>query len=235
MKHVKEETKLKQKRCQGEGLEYIPWILARETSSIGSSFITYNYKTGRSVNLLSEAEAKVFFLLLWADEVSDIKEQYVLDLDETQKIAEDLGFRKPAKRMSTDFFFKMKDPVYNFGAISVKASRSQLKNERTRQLLKIEESYWNNKGVNYELVFADDINPIVTNNIRNITRITEPEDIEDDVMALKWLLTHKKIPIDLTKDIDYLQLLNKHQKEVDRLYEVLRCSEKRNWKRRRKI
>lgn len=235
MKHVKEETKLKQKRCQGEGLDYVPWILAREISSIGSSFITYNYKTGRSVNLLSEAEAKVFFLLLWADEVSDIKEQYVLDLEETQKIAEGLGFRKPAKRMSTDFFFKMKDPVYNFGAISVKASRSQLKNERTRELLKIEESYWNNKGVNYELVFADDINPIVTKNIRNITRITEPEDIEDDVMALKWLLTHKRIPIDLTKDIDYLQLLNKHQKEVDRLYEVLRSSEKRNWKRRRKI
>lgn len=233
MKHVKEETKLKQKRCQGEGLEYIPWILARETSSIGSSFITYNYKTGRPVNLLSEAEAKVFFLLLWADEVSDIKEQYVLDLEETRKIAEALGFRKPAKRMSTDFFFKVKDPVYNFGAISVKASRSQLKNERTREILKIEESYWNNKGVNYKLVFADDINPIVTNNIRNITRITEPEDIEDDVMAIKWLLTHKRIPIDLTKDIDYLQLLNKHQKEVDRLYEVLRSSEKRNWKRRK--
>lgn len=233
MPRVKEETKLKQRRCLGEGLDYIPWILARETSSMGSSFITYNYKTGRNVNLLSEAEAKVFFLLLWADDVSDIKEQYVLDFDETKRIAEDLGYRKPAKRMSTDFYFKIKDPVYNHGAVSVKSSRSQLKDKRTRELLDIEKTYWDNKGVQYELVFAEDIDPIVTNNIRNITRITDVEEIEDDVMALKWLLTHKRIPIDLSKDIDYLKLLHKYQKEVDRLYEVLRDWEKKNWRRRK--
>lgn len=200
---------------------------------MGSSFITYNYKTGRNVNLLSEAEAKVFFLLLWADDVSDIKEQYVLDFDETKRIAEDLGYRKPTKRMSTDFYFKIKDPVYNHGAVSVKSSRSQLKDRRTRELLDIEKTYWDNKGVQYELAFAEDIDPIVTNNIRNITRITDVEEIEDDVMAIKWLLTHKRIPIDLSKDIDYLKLLHKYQKEVDRLYEVLRDWEKKNWRRRK--
>lgn len=232
MRHVKEKTKLKQKRCQGEGIDYVPWIMAHEQSSVGSSFIAKNYKTGRDVHMLSNSEAKVFFLLLWDDDVLDIKEQYVLDLDETKQIAEDLGYRKPQRHMSTDFFLDINDPVYSHMAISVKMNEKDLEKRRSQELLKIERTYWESKGVWYELIFADNINPILVKNIRLVTKINKPEDIQSDVDALRYLLTHKKISTDMHKEINYQELLKLYKKEVDQLYEIFTRDEKRNWRRK---
>lgn len=229
---VKEKTKVKQQRCQKDGLDYVPWIMAHEQSSFGSSFIAKNYKTGRDVHMLSNAEAKVFFLLLWDDDVLDIKEQYVLDFDETKQIAEDLGLRKPRQRMSTDFYLEIQDPVYSHMAVSVKVNEKELENTRTRDFLKIEREYWESKGVWYELIFADNINPILVKNIRVVTKVNKPEDIQSDFDALRFLLTCKKISTDMNVEIDYEKLLRRYKKEVDQLYEILTGDEKTNWRRK---
>lgn len=234
MPKVSDKTKLKQKRCQGEGLDYIPWIKVNETSSTGSSYIAKNYKSGRDVHLLSTQEAKVFFILLYSDEVLDIKEQYVLDLKECRHIAENLGYRKPSYHMSTDFYLKIKDPIYNHMAISVKKNEKSL-GKREKEKLEIEQAYWERKGVYYKLVYGDDIDPIVVKNIRTFTRINKPEDIEDDIMAIKYLLTIKDIETNLEKEINYQVLLIENKDKVGDLYEILRTDEKRNWRNHREI
>lgn len=234
MPRVSDKTKLKQKRCEGEGLDYIPWIRANETSSTGSSYIAKNYKSGRDVHLLSTQEAKVFFILLYSDEVIDIKEQYVLDLNECRHIAEELGYNKPSFHMSTDFYLKIKDPIYNYMAVSVKKNKETL-SKREKEKLEIEKAYWERRGVLYKLVFGDDIDSTVVKNIRTFTRINKPEDIEDDIMAIKYLLTIKDIETNLEKEINYQVLLIENKDKVGDLYEILRTNEKRNWRNHREI
>lgn len=234
MSRVSDKTKLKQKRCQGEGLDYIPWIKANETSSTGSSYIAINFKSGRDVHLLSTQEAKVFFILLYSDDVLDIKEQYVLDLDECRYIAENLGYRKPSFHMSTDFFLKIRDPIYNNMAISVKKNEKTL-GKREKEKLEIERIYWEKRGVYYEMVYGDDIDETVVKNIRTFTRINKPEDIEDDVMAIKFLLTHKEIEVNLKEEINYQALLIENKERVGELFEIFRTDEKRNWRSHKEI
>lgn len=231
MRKISDKTKEKQKRCQGEGLNYSPWIRANETTSTGTMYIARNYKSGRDVHLLSMAEQKVYFLLLWSDEVLDIKEQFALDLLETKTIAEELGVKKPRYTMSTDFYLTVKDPVYNHMAISVKANPSALENQRTKELLEIEKTYWQRRGVYYEVVFADHINTTLVKNIRLLTRIHNTDLIYDDISAIKYLLTTKQIETDLTKELDFTALRIEYKKEVDTLYELLRTNENAtNWR-----
>lgn len=230
MRRVKDETKLKQKRCQGDGPDYIPWIMVNEQSSTGSSYIARNYKTGRDVHLLSNAEAKVYFILLWSDEVTDIREQYVLDLEECKEIADSLGYTKPKFHMSTDFLVDVIDPMYDNIAISVKGNPSQIHDKRVKEKLEIERIYWERRGVYYQVIYGDNIDTTMVKNIRTITRINKIEDIEDDIMALKFLLTHKKIEVGLEGEIDYRALLIEHFRKVDELYEMLRDDERKNWR-----
>lgn len=234
MSRVSDKTKLKEKRCQGEGMDYVPWILANEQSSTGSSYIAKNYKSGRDVHLLSTAEMKVYFVLLYLDEVIDIKEQYVLDLGECKAIAERLGYHKPTRHMSTDFYLKVQDPVYNQMAISVKRNEESI-TRREKEKIEIERIYWEKRGVYFKVVFGDHVNETVVKNIRTFTRINKPEDIQDDVMAVKFLLTHKKIDAAIEKDLDYQALLIENRDKVGDLYEVLRADEKRNWRSHKEI
>lgn len=231
MKEKSNIQKHKEGRCKGEGLDYVPWIKANEFSSTGSSYVAYNYKTKRQVHLLANSEALVFFCLLWDDDVSDIKEQYVLDLDETKEIAELLGVRKPAKEMSTDFIFNLKDDFYTHGAISVKASRRQAEVKRTKELLRIEEEYWHRRGYFYQVIYADDINPIYVKNIRIVTRIHEPSLIQTDTDAIKYLILKGHVQVDMDRDLSFPRLLKQYKKEVDALYEFLKEDHKRLWDR----
>lgn len=226
MAGISDKTKLMEGRCEGEGLDYIPWIKANEIFSQGSSIVTRNFKNGRDVHLLSDGEAKVFFTLLYSDEIIDIKEQYVLDLNDCQRIAKELGYKPPNKRMSTDFYLTLKDSFYDYAAISVKSNPSGLKSRRSRELQKIESKYWDEKGVFYELVFADEIDPIYVKNIRTVTKINKPEDIYDGISAVKFLITHKIITPNMHKELDFAKLYVENKEEVKKLYEVLRRIEK---------
>lgn len=229
MAGVSDQTKLMQGRCMGEGLDYIPWIKANEVYSHGTSFITKNFKNGRDVHLLSDAEAKVFFTLLYSDEIIDIKEQYVLNLRDCTMIAEDLGYRPPVKHMSTDFFLTLKDGFYDYAAISVKANPDGLKSKRSRELQEIEAKYWDDKGVFYELVFADEVDPMYVKNIRTVTKIANPEDIYDGISAVKFLIAHKRIKPDMYKELDYVKLFFENKEEVRKLHEILRRYEEKEY------
>lgn len=101
MSNVKwSEDKIKRlmKEGRGRGLkdEYKPWIYVTSFSSRGNSRRVRSEKTGRVHHLLSEVEYELFLLLEWSQEFTDIREQYPLDRDVTQSVAQSLGLRHPS-------------------------------------------------------------------------------------------------------------------------------------------
>lgn len=87
---------LKEERGQGHGKNYRPWLTIQDVSSLGRSSRIHSRKTGREHHLLSDIESDLFMLLDWSDSVTDIREQFPLDRDETRAIAADMGVRHPA-------------------------------------------------------------------------------------------------------------------------------------------
>ena len=75
------------------------------------------------MKFLSQGEVMTYLILRWQDNVETIYEQYALDLNETLKIANMLGYKHPhnnSTRMTTDLLV-----VYTNGsrlALSVKGS-----------------------------------------------------------------------------------------------------------------
>lgn len=86
---------VKQGRGRGKGPTYIPWILTTDLYSDGRTHCIYSDKTGRSHELLSDGELNAFYMLEWARDVTDIREQFPLDRAVTQEIALKLGLHHP--------------------------------------------------------------------------------------------------------------------------------------------
>ena len=76
----------KQKRGQGTGEQYKPWLLVSDVPSLGKSSRPYCTKTGREHHFLSTIEFHLFLYLWWNACVLDIAEQFPLDRKETFEI-----------------------------------------------------------------------------------------------------------------------------------------------------
>ena len=207
----------KKARGTGAGVGYKPYIQCREFNSLGTCSTPIDWKTGRTVELLSQAEKAVWYLLRWENDVVDILEQYPLDLSKTVSLAEAYGIRHPKDtrtRMTTDFLVVMKDGTRN--AVSVKSDESDLKNRRTVQKLFLEKTFWENEGVPFVIMLKSRMNMTKVHNIRMVTEFYDPTRVFDDISALKYLIARKVIPVDMESALlDYQKLLQKH-------YEVVR-------------
>lgn len=150
---------LKEERGQGHGKSYRPWLTVQDVSSSGRSSRIYSRKTNREHHFLSDIETALFLLLDWSDSVTDIREQFPLDREETRRIAADMGVRHPADSqsqtdivMTTDFLVNLRsDDNIAEVARSVKPV-SELDNVRTLEKQEIERRYWHAKGVDWGLV-----------------------------------------------------------------------------------
>ena len=67
--------RIKERRGQGSGANYKPWLRIHEVPSQGLSHRIYSFKTKRTHHLLSNLELGVFLTLDWMDHVQDIREQ----------------------------------------------------------------------------------------------------------------------------------------------------------------
>lgn len=155
---------LKERRGQGSGRDYRPWLTIQDVSSLGRSSRIHSRKTGREHHLLSDIETDLFLLLDWSDLVTDIREQFPLDRDETRAIAADMGVRHPADAqsrtdivMTTDFVVSVR-----VGGMATLAARSvkpagELDTTRTLEKQEIERRYWHSRGVDWGLVTELDL------------------------------------------------------------------------------
>lgn len=216
MNRISEKGKQREGRGQGTGSAYKPYIQCREFNSLGTCSTPIDWKTGRTVELLSQAEKAVWYLLRWEDAVEDIQEQYPLDLSKTVALAEAYGVRHPKDthtRMTTDFLVIMKDK--NRYAVSVKSDERDLKNKRTVEKLFLEKAYWESEGVPFVIMLKSKVNMTKVHNIRMVTEFYDPARVFDDVSTLKHLIARKVIPANMESEpLDFPKLLSKNDKVV---------------------
>lgn len=217
MRRISEKRKQKEHRGEGSGADYKPYIQAREFNSLGTCSNPIDWKTGRTVELLSQAEKAVWYLLRWDEKVADIQEQYPLDLSKTVALSQEFGIRHPKDtmtRMTTDFLVTMKNKSRL--AISVKASKADLESKRIIEKLYLEKQYWKSMGVPFSLVSKSDINMTAVNNIRLVTEFYVPGSVFDEISALKHLVAQKIIYVDLTQEpLNFQKLLNNYREVVE--------------------
>lgn len=213
MTKPKGKTKIKENRGTGNGSDYKPWILTRELSSEGTKSEFPDWKHGRTIHTLSRCETYAYYILRWNDSVIDIREQYPLDRETTQKIADLLDVRHPTpqndedERMTTDFLITYKDQSGKIKhyAVSIKSNDAVLSgdpgNKDTARHIKeqyIEMTYWHLKKVPFIILFGNkDINEVYARNIEVAVQHYALASIKsvDDFML--YLIAHKYIQIDM--------------------------------------
>ena len=219
---VSEKTKQNQRRGKGEGASYKPYIKTREVPSTGTGRILKDKITGRQMHLLSQAEVYTYYLLRWDDSVVDTREQYPLELEDTLKIADHLGYKHPHDRktsMTTDFLvtYREKDGTKTYKAYSVKASKEILQNDRTVEIQRIEMAYWNLKGIPFEIVFKEDMNRIKVGNIEAVMDYWDAKKIKTDIDMIKYLIAHKKMIVDMeTAPLDFTDIARAYRETEKR-------------------
>ncbi|WP_421781258.1 TnsA endonuclease N-terminal domain-containing protein [Kiloniella litopenaei] len=206
----------KEKRGQGYGKDYKPFLTVRDVPSKGRVHRRPAFTHNRIVHLLSDLELAAFLLVDWQPFVTDIREQFPLNPEATINIAKRLGIKHPAYQgvlqvMTTDLLVDFQQNGHHSSqAISVKYSQD-LENARTIEKLEIERRFWEGEGIEW-FVFTENEVPKTT--IKNI-RWLLPHMYSYDLNDIERMETFEGIlqQLDANPDI----LLSKLLSELDRM------------------
>lgn len=159
-------------RGQGRGPNYKPWLRVHEVPSKGKSTRIKGWKTGREHHLLSQLETDYFYMVEWSEQVIDIREQFPLELSETQEIASRCGVVHPTNPkskepvvMTTDFVITVGSTLNPVEQARTVKYANDLASERTLQKLEIERIYWEVRGIDWKIVTEQQIPKIVVENV----------------------------------------------------------------------
>lgn len=183
---------LSEGRGSGELKNYKPWLTNQDFASKGRTHRITSWKTNRMMQLFSDLERNYMYLLDWADNVFDIREQYPLDREVTLKVAERLGIRHPVDQktntplvMTTDFFITLRDEnTFNYVARTLKHSE-ELNDKRVIEKFEIERQYWEDKEIEWGIVTEKDIPRELWENIEfihNSNRVLNENLIWEDLL-----------------------------------------------------
>ncbi len=172
-------------RGHGEGMHYSPWIHVQDFPSLGTVSRILGSKTGRVHHFMSTNEKNYFYLLEWADDVLDIREQYpLMDVELAVDLAGKTGIRYPRDSVSgfpyvltCDF---MITSTHGFKARTIKLS-SDLQNRRTLEKLEIERRYWDSVGIDWRIVTEHEI-PV--RKAKNIEWLHTAHPLSDEIKNL---------------------------------------------------
>ncbi len=149
-------------RGRGKGQTYQPWVRVIEMYSDGRSHEPYSHLTGRSHQLLSDAEFYAFLMLEWAHDTADIREQYPYDRELTQALAIDLGIKYPCYPgthipivMTLDFLVnRVREGSEDAVGISVKTAEA-LNDPEVVELLELERATCQVMGMPFHLLVKE--------------------------------------------------------------------------------
>ncbi len=144
----------------GSGANYKPWIKVYDFSSSGRSRRVHGLKTGRVHHLFSDVEHDVFLACEWSRAVTDIREQYPLDRELTQTIAQELKIRHPhypgtqvPTVMTVDFLLTVNhNGAEHFLALNAKRDE-EAEDENSLSKLEIQRTYFEQLGIEHHLVY----------------------------------------------------------------------------------
>lgn len=166
----KTEKWIKEERGKGRGKDYQPWLTVRDLSSRGRSHRVLGHLTGRTHHFFSDTELAAFLLLEWNPDVTDIREQFPLRIEDTLSLADQANIRHPEaggyhQIMSSDFVVDLSTSTGpQRMAIQVKVS-SDLTDQRTVEKLEIERRYWKRKGIPWYLITEKQMPPAIMANL----------------------------------------------------------------------
>lgn len=204
---AKFERYCKEKRGEGSGESYKPWITIHDFPSRGRSTRTSGWKTNRVHHFLSDHEKRLFYLFEWSDIVVDIREQFpLLDLDLAMNIATDMGIKYPAEAqngtpyvLTSDFMLSINRKGKSLKVARTVKTSKDLEKKRVAEKLEIEKQYWKAKGINWGIVTEKEIPRILADNIEWIhsayklepTSGMDVEQMQEIAIILKSQLNSK--------------------------------------------
>lgn len=168
----KYNKKIKEGYGQGIGKNYKPWITIHDFPSDGLVSRGPGWKANRVFHFMSTNELRYFYLLEWCDDITDIREQFPLELEDTLRIAEKIGIKHPIDNTSkfpnvltTDFMITL-----NFSGKEVHIARTikpfkKLEENRVLEKFEIERRYWKERGIDWGIVTENDIPKVFAANI----------------------------------------------------------------------
>jgi len=193
--HISDKTKQKRRRGTGSGANYTSYIDINEyTSSLGTRAGVIDVFHNRQISCMSQGERILALQLLWDFNIKEIHEQVPLDINVTNRIARELGYkpmRKGSKPMTSDFVAYLKSGKTK--VFSVKYNSQQELPERKRELQEIERKYWEEQGAEWILVYRDELNPILAYNIRCVLEYYDDKYVKSDIDMVKHRIAHKEI------------------------------------------
>ena len=186
-------------RGSGEGAEYQGLIGVRDFSSKGYSHRVWGHKSGRMHQFVSNVELGCFYVLDWNDRVTDILDQAALDMVETRRLADQLGYPHPAEPgagdvpMTTDLVAVFgNEPAGRRIAVAVKRSKD-LSSRRVLEKLEIERRYWAGRDVEWQITTERELPPVLIANLgllygyRSLERYDVPREPEEVLPLLAYL------------------------------------------------
>ncbi|MBT2639379.1 TnsA endonuclease N-terminal domain-containing protein [Bacillus sp. ISL-39] len=166
---------IKEGRGSGELSGYKPWLTNQDFPSEGRTHRIKGWKSNREHQLFSDIERNYFYILEWAENVIDIREQYPLDREKTIKIADNKHLVHSIDKktgspivMTTDFLITLRDEKgIRFIARTIKPA-AKLNDKRVIEKLEIERQYWEDEKVDWSIVSELDIPSTLWRNIELI-------------------------------------------------------------------
>ncbi len=182
---------LNEKRGQGEGYDYKPWLTIQDFPSLGRASRIKSMTTGRIHHLFSRTQRDFFMELDWEESVIDIREHFpLLDYKETIENLNDINQSKFCNGetdyvITTTFLITKRIDRDNveYYARSVKYA-SELEKKITLEKLEIERRYWSNKSINWGLVTNNEINTALVKNIEFINPVVSSKLKIDNKKAI---------------------------------------------------
>jgi TnsA endonuclease N terminal/TnsA endonuclease C terminal len=170
---------------EGSGANYKPWIAVTDFSSLGRSRRVYSLKAGRVHHLFSDVEYDVFLASEWSRSVTDIREQYPLDRELTQTIAQELKIRHPhypgtqvPTVMTVDFLLTVNENgAERFLALNAKRDE-EAEEENSLAKLEIQRTYFEKLGIEHHLMYHSQL---PKQKVKNIAWIRDAQLKEGEV------------------------------------------------------
>lgn len=225
MKEKSDINKILEGRCRGQGADYIGFKKANESHSTGTATMIYDPIAGRTVDVLSMGEMYFFWLTRFDEHVIEIKEQVVMSPNIVSKIALDLGIQIPSRFLSTDFLVLYDDGTLK--AFSIKASRKVLNKDtyknpkRWESMIRrqvLEKRYWELLGIEWKIVFSDELNYRKAVNISDIMVCYDKNRVSTVDHMYRYLIARRHIVIDLEEYVPFAKIAGEYESEIRRLY-----------------
>lgn len=155
----------------GRGKNYTPFLLTHNVKSKGLSTRVQGWKTNRIHHFLSRLELFYFYNLEWFSSIKDIREQFLLNLSETEKIANEIKVKHPGNNkgaifaMTTDFLVTVQKGIGTGEVARTVKPSQELSNERVIEKFEIERIYWESRKIDWGIVTEKEIDTDLAFNI----------------------------------------------------------------------